>query len=380
MKVIICIVGIIILVSCSTNNKNKTELVIKNELKEKTCEQTPLIGEVISSDSDIPFGNIIDIADGHILFSSYYTNHAFKVYRIENNNLVESGQFLKYGEGPFEMAQPYSFYDKLKNQIYIYDYNGRLGKVYSIELHPIENLYNTSKWEEIQIPVIQDYFLGNSMRKMDDDSFVILGSKVRSNKLLSKIDLDNNTIFELNHSYPEMDGTFKIDPVVKQGVYFNGVIEKHPYSNRLVYACGSGKYAGIIDFDPITSTIKNTSIFTIYPKYTTTDGLNRSYLDDCLRGMQVKVTDEYIYILPSQLTKGDVRRKALYKGYPNYCSDELLVFNWKGELLKKYLLDVPVYSYIVDESDNWLYAVTVELDDEGQIMKKYKLEDLEVSE
>ncbi len=115
------------------------------------------------------------------------------------------------------------------------------------------------------------------------------------------------------------------------------------------------------------------NFLSVYPKYTTKDGLNRSYQNDCLRGMQVRVTNRYIYIQLMPLTKGDVRKRVLYKEYPNYCNDELLVFNWDGVLVKKYILDIPIYSYVVDLKDQYLYGISVDLKSDNPIFKCYHL-------
>lgn len=363
---------LLIITSCSSGNKYKTELVVKNERGQESFETTPLNGRLLSSDSNIPLGNIVDFVDDYFIISSHRTHHAFKVFQLKGDSLIEKGEFLKRGDGPFEMLQPFAFYNRPEKRAYIYDHGGQLKSIYSIDLCNIQNLYETSNWEKIQIPVIENYFLGSWMRKVGNHSFLILGSKVRSGKMLSKIDLIDNSISELNCSYPERDGTFNTSPVVKQSVYLAGVIERHPTTDKIVYACESGRYAEIIDLT--NPEISRTLMLATYPEYVG-DGINKSFLEGCLRGMQVRVTAKYIYLLPYPLTKGEVRRDLSYKDYPNYCSDELLVFNWDGGFVKKYALDTPIYSFVVDEDDCFLYAATVELENDSEIMKRYELDD-----
>lgn len=375
MKKIVYLI-ILIITSCSSSNKRTTELVLKNEQNEKAFELTPLEGGFLTPDTDIPLGNIVDLIGDHIIISSHRTPNAFKVFQIKGDSLITTGEFLKRGEGPFEMIQPFAFYNRPEKRLYIYDHAGQIRSIYSIELQNIHNLYETSNWKEIQVPVIEDYFLGSWMRKVGDNSFLILGSKVRSREMLSKIDLTRNSISELNCPYPEQDGTFNMSPIVKQTVYLTGVIERHPKSDKIVYACESGKYAEIIDLT--NPEINRTLMLATYPKYITDDGLNKTFLEDCLRGIQVRVTEKYIYLLPYPLTKGEVRRDMSYKGYPNYCSDELLVFNWEGKFAKKYIFDTPIYSFVVDESDCSLYAATVDLKEDNEIMKKYILDNSDV--
>ena len=311
--------------------------------------------------------NFVAKSGEYIIVQSKYENPVFTVYALNKDTLIEHGAFLRTGEGPFEMIYPNAFYDSKINKFFVYDFAGGLKSMYSIDVSKITNLYDTSTWERVALPEIKSYYFGLSMFLMDDHGFLILGSHFNSKNLYSYV-----KCYELNYSYPLNDGTFNMEPIVKQSVYMDAVIVKHPFLDKFVYACGTGMYADIINYAD-TLLVNRISLFNIYPEYTTKDGVNRSYKNECLRGMQVRVTKDAIYIQKFPLTKEDVRNRVMYKGYPNYYNDELFVFDWEGNLIRKYVLDTPIYSYVIDEENNKLYGMTVDLENDEPLVMSYTM-------
>lgn len=352
--------------------KQNTMFGISKENMDNDISEIKLQGESLHCDSTIWGVNLVAKIGDHIIMQSKFGDFVFWVYTLNAHKLIEHGGFLKYGEGPFEMLSPNTFYDQKTNHLFIYDFVAGLKSMYSIDLNEITNLYNTSTWERLFLPEIKACYLGPSLFMINDHGFLILGSHFSSKNLYSYIDLSKKEFRELNYEYPEKDGTFKMESIVKQSVYMDATIAKHPSLNKFVYACGSGRYAEIVNYTDTIFTSK-ISLFEVYPKYTTKDGLNRSYASDCLRGMQVKTTEEAIYIQQFPLTKGDVRNQVLYKGYPNYYNDELFVFDWEGCLMKKYILDTPIYSYIIDEENRKLYGMTVDLENDEPLILSFTM-------
>lgn len=360
--------------SCS-EKAPKAQTQIESDNKNENVKEVNLKSELIHCDSILWGANFIAQIDNYLIMQSVRSDPFFWIYEIQNNKIIEKGSFLSFGEGPFEANIPYSFYDNKMNKLFICNFSGILQSMYSIDLQHIDNLYNTSKWKTIKVPDTKTFYVGTSMLALNDSTLLTLGSPFSSQNLYSVIKMSdsNPTIAELDYLCPQTDGTFNIDPVVKQGVYMDATITKHPYLDKFVYACGSGKYADIIEYSG-NNLSKKKSLFNIYPKYSTKDGLNRHYDEDCLRGLQTRVTKDAIYLLPLPLTKGDLRKPILYKNYPNYCNDEIFVFNWDGYLIKKYILDTPIYSFLVDDVHNYLFGMSVDLEGDNLIMKRFKLD------
>lgn len=371
IKQLICLLLFLICISCTSKPKEVTA-GMTTENSEKEINSISLKGELLSCDSTMWGVKIVDKIGDYFIMQSNHNNPVFWVYKLEGDLLIEQKGFLTHGEGPFEMIQPYAVYDKRMDKLFLYDFVNGLKSMYSIKLDDITNLYNTSTWQKLPLPDTKGRYWGASLCAINDSALLVLGSRFYSQNLFSYIDLSKKSLQELNYSYPKNDGTFNVEAIVKQNVYMDAVIVKHPSLSKIVYACGSGRYADILQWKDTLLTDK-IPLFSIYPKYTTRDGLNKSYDEECLRGMQVAATDEAIYIQFIPLTKGDVRKQAQYKGYPNYYNDELIVFNWDGEVLGKYLLDIPIYSCVVDEMNKVLYGMSMDLDSGNPIIVRYNL-------
>lgn len=80
----------------------------------------------------------------------------------------------------------------------------------------------------------------------------------------------------------------------------------------------------------------------------------------------MRVTDKYIYIGYNNLTWGQMRNRANFKGYPNSYFDRINVFDWSGNFVKRLVLDKPVSLFVPDLNNCHLYASTIDLTKEGQ--------------
>lgn len=362
----------IVLMSCASKVE-KIGLNVENKSLVDKIESVFLKGETIACDSTIWGTDFVALVDKeYIVMQSKYNNSVYWLYELKSNVLKEVGSFLKRGDGPHEMLKPHAFYDKQMNKLYLYDFVGTFKSVYEIKLDNIKELFDTSKWEKYLSPNAKSYYIGASMSAINDTTLLMLGSNFNSSNLFSILNLSDASLTELKYSYPQSDGTFNMEPIVKQGVYMDGKIAKHPFLDKIVYSCGTGRYVDVLLFSD-TSVIERIPLLDEYPKYASRDGLNRTYAEDCLSGVQVKVTANAIYVLLSPLTIGDIRKGTLYKGYPNYCSDELFVFDWEGKLLHNYNLDIPIHSYLIDDNDEYLLGIGVDLEEENPIIRKYKL-------
>lgn len=63
-----------------------------------------------------------------------------------------------------------------------------------------------------------------------------------------------------------------------------------------------------------------------------------------------------------------------YKEYPYYYNDEILVFDWEGNKVKKYVLDIPFEFFVIDEKDERMYTETVDLNMGEDLLRSYRLE------
>lgn len=331
----------------------------------------PLSGEFLSCDSLI-WNPGIEVAYHDYIILRSSGEYLYDVFKISDDRLVKEGSFLKRGSGPFEMAHSDMFKEDRHNKLYVSDYNGGIEKIYAIPLDDIYNLYDTSQWKVIHFPAYSKHLFFPSIAMLNDSIWVLPGGEINAHNIISSVDIENGEIHALDFDFP--DARFKTPGqrnITEQMVYSDATLLKHPSLDKLLYSCSSGRYAEILsvyngDIE------KRIPLFKEYPRYESKDGVNKHFKDECLRGMITRVTENKIFCLLVPLTKKDARTDVLYKGYPNYYCDELFVFDWKGTLLHRFILDMPVCSFVTNEQGNVIYATTV--DSEGEyVIRKYSI-------
>ena len=89
-------------------------------------------------------------------------------------------------------------------------------------------------------------------------------------------------------------------------------------------------------------------------------------------GIVAKVTNDRIYCLVLPYTRKEENEQSfLIKVCRNYFADELVVFDWNGNIIEAYRLDQPICNFGVDGTKNILYGTT--LDGEDFVVRKYNL-------
>ena len=73
----------------------------------------------------------------------------------------------------------------------------------------------------------------------------------------------------------------------------------------------------------------------------------------CLRGIRVCTTERYIYAVLC----GRWNYPEKYKGYPCGYRDEIEVYDWDGDFIRKFQTSVPFDAMSVSEDDKVLYFV-----------------------
>ena len=78
--------------------------------------------------------------------------------------------------------------------------------------------------------------------------------------------------------------------------------------------------------------------------------------------------DQKPYVLPLGSLPASSRKLDVYKR-------QLIVYDWDGNLINAYRLDVPIVSFGVTNDDSVLYGTT--LDEEDFVVRKYNLKNAE---
>jgi len=90
----------------------------------------------------------------------------------------------------------------------------------------------------------------------------------------------------------------------------------------------------------------------------------------CLRGIRVCTTERYIYAVLC----GRWNYPEKYKGYPCGYRDEIEVYDWDGDFIRKFQTSVPFDAMSVSEDDKVLYTLSVDLDSMEPVVIRYDLD------
>lgn len=308
------------------------------------------------------------LVGNEMIMPSYLKDTLMYVGKIKGDSLITQPAFLPSGIGPYEISHYHVVSTEYADSLFTFlDYNGgRLNFVYQI---PIASDKRNSPhlWKKYSFDTITNYRCASPAIIQLSDSVMLLSAAPRNSPyVLSKVNLKTQAVEPIAF-WPDKDGVDCPDGV-RQAIYMDNS-RLYKSCDKILYQCGDGFYAFIFELDG-EKMINRKILFEEYPEYkTASDDLNYDYISSHRKRLKAFTTNRFIYIRLIEYES----RKSTYKGYPYDYSDEIHVFNWEGERIKKYTLDIPFNFFIVDENDEYLYTKTLNLDTDEDEMRKYKL-------
>jgi hypothetical protein len=292
---------------------------------------------------------------------------------IKGDSLNVYDRFLTKGNGPYEVNVFASVYNKETQTLSFFENQGTLTKGYQVDMKTKNGIHDKSTWRIFDFSPISDLCIGHSFVYVSDTLLLSIGGRFYSKELLTLINLNNCKLTYPLDFWPD-DG-FEENNVVKQGVYSNSArVFKNTKLNKYLYVAGMGKYMEIFSIEDKQITHR-LPICKIYPQYkAAADGLNyRTGEEEVNRGFYVYTTDSLIYAGPVEYTLEMLRSGQSFEGYDLYYGKIINVYDWNGNLIKRYETDIPFHTFVVDEGNNFLYVVTHDLETEESLIRKYKL-------
>jgi hypothetical protein len=151
------------------------------------------------------------------------------------------------------------------------------------------------------------------------------------------------------------------------------MLKKHPIENKFVYSVFKSSNIDFIEVSGnkikiIKSLRLKNPLFTIDDLGN--DAYSISYKEsECVLGyLDIYAGNQFVYALH---TDDKIRNE---KGeYNPAASDQILVFDWKGNPILKYILDEKVYYISINRDGKELYAIGRTIEGEAKILK-YNLE------
>jgi hypothetical protein len=157
-------------------------------------------------------------------------------------------------------------------------------------------------------------------------------------------------------------------PDINKYLSNQGILRKHPYENKFIYAIRESSNMDIVQISGNKiNTIKSLRLRS--PKYTP-NNFGDTYqvtpdLKNSIGYIDVAVSDNYIYTLYTD--------KKMIDDNGNYSSNEILVFDWNGNPVRKYRLEEDAYYLAVNEKKRTIYLAVHNKDAGGWTIETYSI-------
>ena len=260
-------------------------------------------------------------------------------HRISCNTPDSVTDFGERGQGINEFMMPLDFQTTYNGEYTIFDYAQK--KLFQINpsksLTSFQTVLKDTTPNTVKL-LASRYDTYISFGFYQDCMFML---KDKSGKQLKKIG-----------DFPSRDNNEKKQINQLKGMAYQGTWKINPTNDKFVYATNSADilYFYRIDSTDITS-IKKYELN--YPTYQVKEkGYARSAplsTENKKTFLSVSVSDKFVYLLYSGKCFKDAGLKALE-------GNIIYVFDWNGEPVKKYLLNIPITQLCLDYHSNELYG------------------------
>ena len=365
---LVMLLSLVVFFSCNSKQKQTAGFYDEN------VETIVLQGvDIKTNDPNLATGGFLGMHDSIMYMQSFKMDTFINAYRLKNDSLILSCRFLNRGQGPYEIGNIFSdLYDKKSGTISFFENDAMLTKGYVIDLNIENGISNKESWKLLDFSEEEGYTFGQSFVYISDSLLLAIGGKIDNKEILSIIHLDNPEIVTPLELWPD-DG-FEGSNLTKQHVYkANAKLFKNYTSNKYLYVCKLGKYMEIFRIEN-NKMADRQPVCELFPEYEMSEiAYYLTKKDETNRGFHVYTTDSLIYASPIEFSIDQYRAGETYKGYDLYYNENVYVFDWDGNLIKKYELDTPFYELFVGSNDRVMYTLTSDLETDDSIVKKYIL-------
>ena len=290
-----------------------------------------------------------------------------KLIELEDYGVLRPNEALKYGDG-------YIIYDRKREDVVTY-VNFSTGKYVSgvnfgngpnelIMFNGLKiindkpHIYDMSHKRIFEIIIVQDSLLQIEPYRDINYNKRLLLIELHGNNIIASglfgdcwigyVDILNGDLLS-GIDFPTFENTNQLQKIQKSIVYASSHIAISPDSKKFVVATQT---AGVISFSNIDVTYiteyKQLKYFP--PDFSVVQGGNIVYSKKGKSGFcGVECDDDFIYALYSGRTFNSHGETV------NYC-EHLLVYDWEGNPIKRYILDIPMWSMKYDREKNSIYG------------------------
>jgi hypothetical protein len=329
-----------------------------------------LEGKILKRNQSIIWSRWINflLDDSTIMTTCYICRDTvYQMYRIKNDEVTDYFKFGKYGNGPEELFD-IAICKNDSGELYIYETLSSQIRAFNVSISAKDSVIYTP----IHFTKKNSRSLYNEILPFGKNRFIALGGNTDKPELLTLFYLELDSIIELH--IPLIYKNNEASERTKNSAARKGDILKRVNNKQILYYGNWGRYAEIISFDADDNLQKRTVLASDAPIFedSAMKG-NPEYSNDTYMGMKGAVTETRIYLMPEPYTKREFLGNKDYKGYPNTYADKLYIFDWEGNFITSYQLNIPIERLAVYSDDTGLIGSTVDMETGEYEFVKYIL-------
>ena len=290
---------------------------------------------------DMLIGSPVDIQkEGDCLIVMDYKQDSL-FHRVDLSKKIYMGMFGEKGNGPGEFIYPASLKGWGNGSFSCYDVSMR-------ELSLI-SLGAESEKVEVSRLYRNDNFMTFDIVPLSDSLYIVCGET--EGAMFSLINREGD-VLSVSDEYPYKDEEEKKIPVRFRAMAYQGTLRVNPNGN-FAYATLNAKQVHLYKVE--NELIRKVGeVIDGYSHYQPNMQREGSYgvahdgkSPKCY--MDLAVSEKYVYALYSGRSFEEYRMSA-YEG------ETVLVYDWTGDLVKTYRLDIPINQFCIDENERIMYA------------------------
>lgn len=334
MKYLYLMMSIILVMSCNNRNESILNIFEKDQY-------VPVSSDFKIEEDSLGHPYLLSVVDSFLITHDPFE---LKHFTIFNNN---TGKYIKrfgdIGMGPSEILfgsigfadSPYFIcYDEQKRSIYQYN-------VDSLINHPM--IYAPNILSRLNIPQL----LINRICLVDDSTYITLGL-FEERYLYTLINRTN----EVLNYYSDIYNSENNITTAQKFISNQGILRKHPSRKKYTSALFNSANIDFLEVEENRIKMIN-SLHYQHPTFKVSNDNAVDLNDDCLIGfIDITTTDNYVYALYSDNTivsKNREQNKAV--------SNIILVFDWDGKPISKYILEKEVSYIAADIEKNSIFGI-----------------------
>lgn len=306
-------------------------------------------------------------SDSDFFFQPFFSQLGeVHLYRLENDTLKWRDKITQKGNGPLETEQNAEVCRTSDGHLSLFA-GGYAARSFVLPAgSPSSSLADLGRWTRHSFPT--NLGLLYEMLPIDTARYLVCtAGEVPS--LLATYQLGDSALHFIPFPYPE-DGLSDMSRTMS----YDGRLYKHPSEEKFLYACYSGRW--VFTFELEGNSMKNMlPLYGLVPQFKLKkDGVGVSKSENDFMGANAFVTAKHIFVhLHEFMWKDFFENKIENQGYPYWFANQIYVFDWDGNPVKRIKLDSYVHGYVLDSSERYLYALTKDVKTDDVSFLRYSL-------